>query len=276
MTSGTIRSTDGLNLSYSVDLPTTTSSRATIVVVHGLGDHSRSVPYLYLTEFLIGSGLPVFRYDLRGHGRSEGLRGHIDSFEQHRTDLNVAIGMARSITSCERIYLVAASMGGLIAIDHAITDPASVNGVVAMAPALSSSGAARIVRTIVPVLSRLIPKMLIDPGLDLDSISRDQRLVAEYTSDPLFSTRMTIKAASKIMKSVERVNTIANEFSVPLLILHGSADCIVHPDSSADFIEKVGSRDKKRILYSAARHNLLIETNRDEAAADILEWLTAR
>lgn len=273
MATDRFKSDGGLSLFYSVDFPAADRSESAIVIIHGLGDHSLSLPYQLLTDFLVDHGLPVFRYDLRGHGSSEGGRGHIDSFDQHRTDLAAAIGLARSITKCSRVYLIAASMGGLIAIGHALVDPAVVAGVVAIAPALSLSGSSILVRTLVPVLSRMIPKFTIDPGLDMNSISRDHALVAQYTGDPLFSTQLTLKAASEIMRAVYSVTNTAERFPIPLLILHGSADEIVPPDSSETFIKRIRSTESKRIQYHEARHNLLIEINRTEIYNDILVWL---
>jgi alpha-beta hydrolase superfamily lysophospholipase len=273
MSMGRFKSIDDFTLSSSFDIPPTPCSKAAVVIIHGLGDHSQSVPYRNLKDFLVENGFPVLRYDLRGHGNSGGIRGHIDSFEQHRSDLAAAVAEARSRTSCSGVYLVASSLGGLIAIDYALADPVSVNGIIAIAPALSSSGASKLVRKLVPILSRILPTKSIDPGLDLSSISRDQAAATEYTSDPIFSTRLTIKAASEIMKAVDRVNSNAKHLSTPILILHGSGDSIVRPDTSQSFIDRLEKVEKSIILYSEARHNLLLETNRDQVHADILNWL---
>ncbi len=274
MSSGRFLSNDAVSLYYNVDFPSKECSKAAVVVlVHGLGDHSQSLPYRLVTQVLAEKGFAVFRYDLRGHGNSDGIRGHVDSFAQHREDLGAAIAEARSVTDCSRVYVVASSMGGLIAFDQIIKNPSSVDGLVAIAPALSASGASGVVRTLVPLASKLMPKLRINPGLDLSSISRDAAAVGQYNRDPQFSSRLTLKAASEIMTAVERVNNNLHRFFAPLLILHGSNDKIVPTESSSTVLDLIGTTDKTRILYPDARHNLLIETNRKEVYSDILGWL---
>src|SRR5690606_25399896 len=54
-------------------------ARAALVVVHGLGEHSGR--YAEFGERMAGYGISTFAMDLRGHGLSEGRRGHVPSFD---------------------------------------------------------------------------------------------------------------------------------------------------------------------------------------------------
>ncbi len=66
-----IRSFDGTMLHGKKDL--VTSSRAVILIVHGVAEHLGR--YDYLTDKLNSFGYTVYRYDQRGHGKSGGERG---------------------------------------------------------------------------------------------------------------------------------------------------------------------------------------------------------
>src|SRR5574339_72659 len=50
-------------------------NKAVIVLIHGLGDHTGR--YEHVAQALTGAGYTLCGMDLRGHGRSGGVRGHI-------------------------------------------------------------------------------------------------------------------------------------------------------------------------------------------------------
>ena len=71
-----IKSRDGTNLYYQIN--SATHPRAVALLVHGYADHSGR--YSELVSELNNRGFTCYRFDYRGHGRSEGRRGHIDHF----------------------------------------------------------------------------------------------------------------------------------------------------------------------------------------------------
>jgi len=62
-------------------------ARAVLILVHGIGEHSGR--YGNLLKSLSGKNISVFALDHRGHGRSEGKRGHVDSFMDYIYDLKL-------------------------------------------------------------------------------------------------------------------------------------------------------------------------------------------
>ena len=64
----------------------------TIVLVHGLGEHSGR--YAHVVEPLRGIGWTVVSYDQRGHGRSGGARGALPRFDALLEDLSEVIRFA--------------------------------------------------------------------------------------------------------------------------------------------------------------------------------------
>lgn len=272
MPPATFTTGDNLKLECFADLPSE-DVKAMVVVVHGMGDHCRSLPYQFLRTFLITERIAVYSYDLRGHGASEGERHHVDRWDRFREDLDLLVNIAREELPRIPLYLLGVSLGGLIVIDYAIHLPERIAGVVALSPALSAHGVSNAVRKLVPVLARVFPRVSFDPGLDLANITRDQDAARSYTGDPLFSTRLSLRSASEILRAVSSTNAKASEVTLPILILHGDADVIVPACSSQDFFDRVSSSEKHRIVYAGARHNLLLETNRVQVYSDIAEWL---
>src|SRR5438128_12565842 len=80
---GTLTSRDGTELyTRSVRPP---QPLAVVGIVHGYGDHSGC--YTEGMELLAASGLEAQAIDLRGHGRSEGRRGHVAQWADYLKDL---------------------------------------------------------------------------------------------------------------------------------------------------------------------------------------------
>jgi len=67
-------------------------AKALAVIVHGLGEHSGR--YKHVAEAFTKNGIYSFSYDQRGHGRSEGLKGHTPTYGNLMDDLGIAIDHA--------------------------------------------------------------------------------------------------------------------------------------------------------------------------------------
>src|SRR5262249_26999917 len=66
------------------------------------------------------------------------------------------------------------------------------------------------------------------------------------------------------------------KFTLPLLILHGTADKVTKPSGSKEFYEKAGSRDKTLKLYEGHFHDLLADVGKEQVMADIQAWTDAK
>ena len=63
--------------------------KAVICLIHGLGEHSSR--YKHVAEYYQSKGYVVAAFDLRGHGKSQGQRGHYASLEMALDDIKVFI-----------------------------------------------------------------------------------------------------------------------------------------------------------------------------------------
>jgi alpha-beta hydrolase superfamily lysophospholipase len=145
-----------------------------------------------------------------------------------------------------------------------------------LAPALGDTGGSRFLLAMLPVLSRVVPSVPINPKLDLSRLTRDPELQRAYVADPLYQTRVTPRIAAELLRAVTDTRERAPDFRVPLLILHGTADTFTSPAGSRGFYERAGSSDKTYKTYDGAYHNLFVETNREEIYDDIAAWIGAR
>lgn len=267
-------SADGLCLSCQASaIRDTHPQKPNVILVHGLGDHSRALPYRVLAEHLEQHDVRTFGFDWRGHGRSEGPRAYTPSWGHLRDDLSRFVSLVRGASGGGPVFVIGLSLGGLLVLDQAITAPAGLAGVVAAAPALDASGAPWLVRTLLPWLSRLAPRLPFNPGLDLTRISRDVEAVREYIADALFQVRTTPRMAAEVLVAMSVTLERAADLQVPVLMLHGGDDTIVRPACSEWFYPRVAVPDKALRLYPGGYHNLFIDHIRGDVFEDITRWL---
>lgn len=267
---------DGLTLRTRHTTPTA-PPRADIVLVHGIGDHVDGIPYTTAAEAFCAHGFGVHRLELRGHGRSDGHPAYVDAFDDFRADLHAFTSHVRASHATGPLFLVGVSLGGLIVTDCALHHPDGLAGVVAVAPALGETGGSRVLLALLPLLSRIVPRLGIDPGLDLARLTRDRAMLQAYVGDdPLYQRRITPRLAAEVMTTIAAVRARAGDLRVPFFALHGTADTVTSPAGSRWFFEQAGVADKAYASYDGALHNLFVETNRDEVFADIAAWIGER
>jgi alpha-beta hydrolase superfamily lysophospholipase len=78
-----------------------------------------------------------------------------------------------------------------------------------------------------------------------------------------------------MVRADERLKKEFPLITLPLLILHGTADKATKPSGSQLFYDTAGSRDKTLKLYEGAFHDLLNDTDKDRVMSDIKRWIDA-
>jgi alpha-beta hydrolase superfamily lysophospholipase len=248
--------------------------RAAVALAHGLGEHSGRYPHL--VDELTRRGYAVTAVDHRGHGRTAGTRAAITGWEDFREGIAALLQQIAATEPDLPRFLYGHSLGGLIAADYAIRHPEGLRGLVLSAPALSSAGVSPALVLASRLLSRVAPELRIANGLPVAGISRDPEVQAAYTSDPLNHGYGTPRLATESFATIAWVQANARAIKLPLLIIHGEADPIVPPESSARFFTNAGSTDKQRIAYPGVVHEPHNDLGWGRAVADVGEWLDGR
>jgi acylglycerol lipase len=249
-------------------------ARAHIAIVHGYAEHSGR--YAHVGEALAQRGYAVCVLDLRGHGRSDGDRAIVRSFDEYLADVRAFLSRVRARGAGRPLFLLGHSMGGTIVTLELAVDHPQLAGAMLSGGVLTSSGTPRIVRAIFGLLGRLFPRLPL-VKLKAEHVSRDPDVVRRYEEDPLvYRGRIRAGLAAAMGRAVRRIERDAPSISVPLLIMHGAADELAPPEGSSLLYERVASADKTLKLYDGLYHEILNEPERDQVVADIAAWLDAR
>ncbi len=265
---------DGLELYTQCWLPETTP-RANLVVVHGIGEHSGR--YANFAAWFVPQGFAVHSFDLRGHGKSPGVKGHVAHWADIRKDVGVFLDYVKQHGTNSPLFLIGHSMGGLIVLDYALHDDVTaLKGVVASGPALGSAEKVPPAqRLLLKMLNPLLPQMQMNNGLDINDLARDPAVIRLYREDPLVHPHITPRLASEMFKTGTICQVHANEWpaDLPLLIVHGGADAICPPQASARFFANVAAHNKTHREYEGYLHEILNEIGREAVLKDVQDWL---
>lgn len=248
--------------------------RALVIIVHGYAEYGGR--YAHVGEQLARSGYAAAALDLRGHGRSEGRRAYVRTFDEYLQDLGRFLAHAREQQPGLPVYLLGHSMGGAIALLFTLAHQEDLAGLILSAPVVKLGGdISPLLQKLSTVIARIAPRL---PTIKLDCrlISRDPEVVQRYDTDPLVYRRGTpARTGAELVQAGVRCQAQAENLTLPLLILHGSADGLVEPQGSEQVYARAASRDKTLKRYQGFFHEVLNELGKAQVLADIVDWLDA-
>jgi len=249
--------------------------RASIIIVHGLGEHSGR--YENVVSYLAPLGYALYTFDLIGHGKSEGERAFVEQYEDFTDTLTMYKNKVRGWQPDKPLFLMGHSMGGLIASEYLIDHSNAFNGAVISAPLIMVPDNINKVTILAgKILSKIAPNMGIT-GVDPSGVSRDPNVVNAYEADPLVHHgKTTARLSAELLRAIMRVNDEFAKITVPFVVLQGSEDKLVNPRGSRLLFEHAGSDDKSMKIYDGLYHEVFNEPERDQVLADVAAWLDAR
>lgn len=264
---------DGTRLLRRAWLPR--EARRAVVLVHGLAEHSGR--YDHVGAWLSTRDCAVHAYDHRGHGRSEGRRGHASSFAQLLDDLEAFLQLVRREHPDLPLVPIGHSMGGLVTTALLAERKPDVACAVVSGPALEvpehvSAGRLRMARG----LRRIVPRLRMAAGLAPEDLSRDPEVVRAYVEDPLVFRRITVSLASELLEAVARTAGGAFQVQVPMLLLHGEADRLCPARGSRAFHGQLRGPGHRLKIYPQLRHEIFNEPEHEQVLEDLLAWLRER
>lgn len=262
---GNIRTGDGLDLFFCRNIPN--RPRGIVVFLHSVAEHSGR--YREVAAGLKEAGYGVYRFDCRGHGRSDGARGDVQGFLDYVCDADLVVERARAHFPGLPVFLAGHSMGALVAVAYAVLHPGKLRGEI-------TAGAA----------VRLPPALGFLNGGTNRRERGDERfsMVMPYwkagedgswQDDGLMLDSVTVRLAGNVwLYGADWFRARAGEVETPLFILHGEEDSFVPPEYSRWLYDSVGSKDRTLRLYPRRGHRLLNE--RDDVLQDVIGWLDRR
>lgn len=249
--------------------------RARMAISHGLGEHSGR--YGNVVERLLSKGISIWAPDHRGHGRSDGPRGHILAFDEYIDDLNRMIVMTREdLPAGMKCFLLGHSMGGLIALTYALGVQGMINGIIVSSPTLGLTATIPGTKSILgKVMSSIWPGMTLGNEVDATKLSHDAKVVQAYTNDPLVHDRVSARWFTEFLHAMKTVNHQASGLKIPVLMQLAGDDYLVDVRASKAFFERLTVGDRTLHVYDDLYHEVYNEKeeHREKVLTDLEDWL---
>jgi alpha-beta hydrolase superfamily lysophospholipase len=267
-----INSTGGITIFVRSWLPDT-QPRGVVVICHGVNSHGGQ--YNWAGEQFAAAGFAAFALDLRGRGKSDGERFYVEHVADYVSDVAATIGTAKSRHPGLPVFLLGHSAGGVVSSTFVLDNPNELTGFVCESFAFQVP-APGFALAAIKGLSHVAPRL---PVLKLknEDFSRDPKAVEALNNDPLTAheAQPAITVAA-LVRADERLEQEFPKITLPLLIMHGTADKATVCQGSKFFYETAGSKDKTMKLYEGHYHDLLNDIGKEQVMADIQGWMNAR
>jgi acylglycerol lipase len=248
-------------------------AKAVVVLSHGFNSHSGY--YLWAAEQLLGDGYAVYAFDYRGRGKSDGERYYVEKFAEYQADLDLAMKTARAREPGRKIFLLGHSAGGVNACNYTLDHQADVAGLICESFAYKVP-APDFALAVLKGLSHLAPHAHV-LKLKKEDFSRDPKVVRALLDDPLLADEVQpTKTVAEMVRADERLERDFPQFTLPLLIIHGTADKVTRPEGSTEFYERASSKDKTLKLYEGYWHDPLNDVGKEAVMSDIRAWIAKR
>jgi len=212
--------------------------KGVVCVFHGLGEHGGQ--YVEVAERFAAAGVALIAIDQRGHGRSDGKRGHTPSYDALLDDVDAMLDGASERHPGVPRFLYGHSLGGNVVLNHVLRRRADIAGVVATGPWL------RLTDDL--VWYKRIPATILEPFLPTLSFStttdRDEILeeVGVRHNTELFHKLITIRLLIRTRRAGIWAAKHGDLLTVPALVIHGERDPVADPQASLDFARGAGTR----------------------------------
>lgn len=278
----------GWHVWHADDAKTTTAPL--LVIFHGFLAHARYPTVRYAAEILVGHlpGATVVAADMPGHGISKGLRGYLPCGADELIHFGHAVlAKARELYDNHNkkrpIFLVGSSMGGTIAWNIALKEPAGViAGVVLLAPMMKLN-VSTLEQGALSALALLVPTWQVIPSSSTNSEKqyRDEKKRKECDNDQLTISGSKIRVGSaytcvQLAQTATQIDDEQQLTKFPVWMGVADQDVVVDKAGSLQLHERITTAGGASTLaVYPALHGLLCEPSPlyDQIAGDLLAWV---
>lgn len=257
--------------------PSNWTSPKVLLILHGLGEHGGR--YLHFPHYLKNDVGAVFCLDHRGHGRSEGLRGHVARFDLLADDAALAVrrvdDILRKRFGRSEIHVLGHSMGGLVALRMMLLHPSlPVRSLTVSAPLLAVKVELPFAkRAAAHVLSRVWGSLHMNSEIDPRVLSHDAEVAEAYTADRLVHKKGTPRFYTELLGAMADTLKRDSGIEVPLQMIVPLQDSVVDPEAALGFFRNLKHREKQLRTYPGFYHESFNEVGKEQAFEDLRTWI---
>lgn len=248
--------------------------KALINLVHGFGEYMER--YNHWAMRFVEKGYVVHSIDNRGHGKSDGKRGHVDKHDDFLNDIDVLVKESKKLYPDLPQFIYGHSMGGNIVSNYILKRETDFKGAVLSSPWLKLSFTpSTLTIFFARILQKLYPKFTQESKLDVKGISHDSNVVSDYLKDPLIHGKISARMFLEIYNAGLWAIANSGKLTLPVLIQHGTGDNVTSYKASKEFFENAKKQglDVEYKEWKGLYHELHNEKEKDEIFDFVHHWM---
>jgi len=216
--------------------------------------------------------MATYAVDLRGHGESAGQRGHVDSWSQWVDDASAFVKHVESEATGEIVPL-GHSFGGVVMLSAARAGRLSkARRFIVSNPALRLTREVPAwLSSVSKTLATFAPKLTLNNNVDAATVSRIPEVVEAYRTDPLVHDKITTRLYAEWRRASKDNLEHAGDLKLPFLILAGTADPLIDPQSSRELHQRAPASELR--MLEGRYHEPFNDLGSDEVFDLIADWL---
>ena len=253
--------------------PAQGDARGAIVLIHRGHEHSGRMAHL--ADELALPDFDVFAYDMRGHGRSPGVRGDSPSFATSVRDLQTFVDHIATIHGVETadLIVIAQSVGAVLASTWAHDYAPKIRGLVLASPAFKVKLYVPFARPGLALMRKLRGNFFVNSYVKAKFLTHDPERIASYGTDPLISRPISVNILLGLYEAADRVVADAAAITLPVQLLISGSDWVVHHAPQHRFFERLTSARKEKHVLPGFFHDTLGERDRKQATDRIRSFV---
>ncbi len=255
----------------------------TVILTHGFSEHSAN--YARLIQDFLDAQLAVAALDLRGHGLSEGSRGHTDTPDAYAEDVERFIELVLpKLTPNRPLYLWGHSLGAMITLQLVLrkkmpVKPSAIAVTSAFVGFPELFGIQKMMAGLAPMIDKLLPTLPIAHGVMPQNLTHDAEYLAMRALDPLIGRVATPRWLISCKKSIHELQARSQEFAdlTPTLFLLAGEELITNANEARRFAFSAYAQLKHKVIeFPGCRHELEKEpAARARVVSESIAWLTS-
>jgi alpha-beta hydrolase superfamily lysophospholipase len=251
-------------------------NKAVLLLVHGMGAHTAR--WNFLGDYFSSRGFPGYALELKGFGAtSDRPRGHIDSFNIYYRDILKLYDIIKKENPGRPVFLLAESMGGLIAFMMACQHPDKFAGQILISPAFQNGMKFKLSAYLTLVSQIFVnPKKTVEMPFTSAMCTRDLAYQKVMDNNPDEVRVASLKMLMNILFAQMAALKMAKTLQIPSLFLIAGKDYLINENAGRQLFRNLPLKDKTLIEYPEMLHALSIDLGREQVFADILNWLNKR
>jgi len=250
----TFRTLDGLHLAATLVTGDGQPERA-LVLVHGGGvTREEGGFFTRLADGLGEAGVASLRFDLRGHGESEGCQEEL-TLATILNDIRVALAQVRNATGARRLSLLGASFAGGVCAYYAARRPGELDRLVLLNPQLDYK------------------QRTIDSRPYWTDDRLDEEVARQLEQQGFIQFTPTLRHGRPILNEVFWFDVLAvlPEITMPTLVVHGTKDTFVPVEASRSAMGRF-TAEHKLVEIEGAQHGFAVHDDPKYLNPQSQEW----